>query len=45
MVKSAVQQVLYDNLDPTSLLQRVSRASIDLLPAGPVVNRPAPLAA
>jgi EAL domain-containing protein (putative c-di-GMP-specific phosphodiesterase class I) len=33
LVKSAVQQVLYDNLDPTSLLERVTRASIDLLEA------------
>jgi EAL domain-containing protein (putative c-di-GMP-specific phosphodiesterase class I) len=33
LVKSAVQQVLYDNLDPTSLLERVTRASIELLQA------------
>jgi EAL domain-containing protein (putative c-di-GMP-specific phosphodiesterase class I) len=33
LVKSAVQQVLYDDLDPTSLLERVTRASIDLLQA------------
>lgn len=31
MEKSAVQQVLYDNLDPTSLLKRVTQASLDLL--------------
>lgn len=33
MAKSAIQQVLYDNLDPTTLLERVTRASVGLLEA------------